>query len=107
MEYESKSPSSSSQFVLVGVGFLMGAVLVGACWLSSRIAESARYDIVRNVTVDYMYETAPGSASGSSDLQVNSIEILPGYVVVTDTHGRAQLFALDRLRRFNYWPTEE
>ena len=93
--------------LLVAVGFLVGAVVVGACWLSSRTAESERHNIVRNVTVDYMYETDPGSASGNSDLAVDSIEFLPGYVVMTETRGRTQLLALDRLRKFSYRPTEK
>ncbi len=63
--------------------------------------------IVRNVTVDYMYETDPGSASGHNELEVDSIEFLPGYIVMTDSRGRTQLLALDRLRKFNYRPIEE
>lgn len=114
MENESKRnvAPQSSPVVLIAVGFLIGAIVVGSCWLSSSTKESERHDIVRNVivrnvTVDYMYETDPGSASGNKDLAVDSIEFLPGYVVMTDTRGRTQLLALNRLRRFNYWPTEK
>ena len=109
MKNESKpnDASPTPPIILIAVGFLVGAVVVGACWLSSRTTESQRSDIVRNVTVDYMYETDPGSAAGNTDLAVDSIEFLPGYAVMTDTRGRTQLLALNRLRKFTYWPTEK
>ena len=109
MQNEAKpnDASAAPPIVLLAIGFVVGAVFVGACWLSSRTTESKRDDIVRNVTVDYMYETDPGSASGSNDLAVESIEFLPGYVVMTDTRGRTQLLALNRLRKFNYRRTEK
>ena len=95
----------ASHVMPLAVGILIGAVVVGACWLSSGTSETK--SVVRNVTVDYMYETDPGSASGHNDLAVDSIEFLPGYVKLTDTRGRTQLLALNRLRKFNYWPTNE
>ena len=107
MENEPKPNGSTSPFVLLAIGFLVGAVVVGACWLSAHTSASPRLDIVRNVTVDYMYETEPGSASGNRDFEVDSIEFLPGYIVMTDTDGRTQLLALNRLRRFTYQPTEQ
>ena len=88
------------------MGFVAGAVVVGACWLATRRPETEPLNIVRNVTVDYMYETDPGSASGHRDLEVATVEFLPGYVVLTDSGGTAQLLAVNRLRRFNYRPTK-
>ncbi len=107
MDIEPKLNDPSSPFMLVAIGFLIGAVVVGVCWLSSGRKGSPRHDIVRDVTVDYMYETDPGSASGNNGLQVDSIEFFPGYVVVTDTGGGTQILALNRLRKFNYRPTEK
>jgi hypothetical protein len=107
MKTDSNSSTPTSPVVLLSIGFLFGAVVVGACWLSSRSGIASRNDIVRNVTVDYMYEADPGSASGHSELAVDSIEFLPGYVVMTDTRGGTQLLALNRLRKFKYRPTEQ
>ncbi len=108
MDTDSKSNNNSaSPVVLLSIGFLLGATVVGACWLSSRSAIAPRNDFVRNVTVDYMYETDPGSTGGLKDLAVDSIEFLPGYVVMTDKSGRTQLLALNRLRKFNYRPAEQ
>ncbi len=106
MNIQSQSRSTPSAVILISIGFLLGAIVVGSCWLSSRSGNAIRNDIVRNVTVDYMYETDPGSASGNKDLAVDSIEFLPGYVVMTDKRGRTQLLALNRLRRFSYQPVE-
>ncbi|QEG22029.1 hypothetical protein [Mariniblastus fucicola] len=106
-ELKPNDAAPTPPIVLIAVGFLVGAVVVGACWLSSRTTESHGDDIVRNVTVDYMYETGPSSASGSEELAVDSIEFLPGYVVMTDNRGRTQLLALNRLRKFNYWPSDK
>ena len=107
MDNASKNNHTNSPVVLVSIGFLLGAVVVGALWLSSRPSDTPRNAIVRDVTVNYMYETDPGSASGQNDLAVESVEFLPGYVVVTDNNGRTQLFAVDRLRRFSYHATKQ
>ena len=107
MDNESRYHNSISPAVLLAIGFLLGAVVVGVCWFSSRTAGLASRGVVRNVAVDYMYETNPGSASGHNDLAVDSIEFLPGYIVMTDARGRTQLLALNRLRKFNYRPIEK
>ena len=108
MDTDSKSSSNSTfPVVLLSIGFLLGAIVVGACWLSSRSGIAPRNDFVRNVTVDYMYETNPGSGGGHNDLAVDSIEFRPGYVVMTDKSGGTQLLAINRLRKFNYRPTEQ
>ena len=105
MNSASRAPWGRSPILLVSVGFVVGAIVVGTCWLSSRDGSAARTDIVGNVTVDYMYETNSAAASGHNSLQVDTIEFLPGYVVMTDTRGNTQSLALDRLRKFKYKPS--
>ena len=107
MDSASKAPLGSSPIMLVCVGFVVGAIVVDACWLSSRVGSAARTEIVRDVTVDYMYETNPASASGHNALEVDTIEFLPGYVVMTDKRGNTQLLALNRLRKSIYKPSED
>lgn len=106
MNAETPDNTSTSSVAMLASGFLLGAVVVGACWLTSIGIGQTDHRIVRDVTVDYMYETDPGSASGHNDLEVASLEFLPGYVAMTDANGRTQLLALERLRRFNYQPTD-
>ena len=112
---ESKKPlsSGSSPVFLLTVGFIAGAVVVGSVAAiatgSGRLTrrESATSsDVVHNVTVSYMYETDPGTASGSNDLPVESIQFYPGYVVITQKSGHSSLFAVDRLRKFQFAPTK-
>lgn len=105
MDSASKAPWGSSPILLVSVGFVVGAIVDGAFWLSSRDGAAARTDFVRNVTVDYMYETNSDSASGHKGLEVDTIAFLPGYVVMTDKRGNTQLLAVNRMRRFNYKPS--
>ena len=62
--------------------------------------------MVRNVTIDYMYEYEPNSASGHKALAVASVEFRPGFIVVTETNGTTKLFAIDRMRKFSYTPTD-
>jgi hypothetical protein len=112
---KSKNPLSfgSSPVLLLAVGFLAGAVVVGsvgaiatgAGWLTWRESVTSS-NVVHNVTVSYMYETNPGSASGSKDLSVESIQFHPGYVVITQASGHGSLFAVDRLRNFQFAPTK-
>ena len=107
MQSEPNIDNTPSQIVPIAIGFLIGATVVGACWLSSGTARPAHHDVVRNVIVDYLYEYDPGSASGSGDLPVDSIEFSPGYIVVTDTNGTTQLLAINRLRKFHYRPSDK
>ena len=92
----------TSPLLYLVAGFLLGAIVVGSSWLSTRETGTK---IVRNVTIDYMYETDPGSASGHKALEVASIEFRQGYVIVTTINGTTELLALDRIRRFAYTPT--
>lgn len=59
---------------------------------------------VKNVVLNYMHETTPGSASGDNALKVDSIHFYPSYVLVTDSHQNTRLLAVDRLQRFYYTP---
>jgi len=93
----------ASPLLYLVAGFLLGAIVVGSSWLSTRETDA---NIVRNVTIDYMYETEPGSASGHKALAVASIEFRPGFVLVTEASGATRLFALDRMRKFSYTPTD-
>jgi hypothetical protein len=98
---------------LLTVGFVAGAVVVGsigaiaigAGWVT-RYQSVTSFDVVYNVTVSYMYETDPGSATGSKDMPVESIKFHPGYVVITQASGHSSLFAVDRLRTFQFAPTK-
>jgi hypothetical protein len=83
-------------------GFLIGALVVGIGWLPSR---GTNANVVYDVTVDYMYETAPSVATGQKAWEVASIEFKPGLLVVTGMNGTTTLFALSRLRNFSYTPT--
>ena len=84
------------------VGFVLGAIVVGACW---RMTDEGTPEIVNDVTINYMYEAEPGGASGNNAMPVESVQFHPGYVVVTDTNGGGMLFAVNRLRSFSYQPT--
>ena len=103
-----ESPSLRHHAIwIAGVAFLAGWVL-SSSYSAARPGSAFADDdtVVRNVVLDYMYETDPGSASGNKALAVDSIEFHPGYVLVTDSRGRTQLFAVDRLRSFSYRPAE-
>lgn len=91
----------------LAAGFVLGLVVVGTYWLTSRDGETGHGDIVRNVTVDYMYESSHGNASGQTSLEVATIEFRPSYILMTDTRGSTRLLSLDRLRKFNYKPSEQ
>ena len=93
----------ASPLLYLVAGFLLGAIVVGSSWLSTRGTDS---DIVRNVTINYMYEHAPNSASGHEALAVASVEFQPDFIVVTETNGTTRLFAINRLRKFSYTPTD-
>jgi hypothetical protein len=96
------SPGNASVFYLA-CGFVAGAIVVGSSWLTTRKSTPSP-DAVHDVTVTYMYETDPGSASGSNDQFVKSIKFHPSYVVMTGASGDSTLFAVDRLREFHYKP---
>ena len=98
------SVGPSSVFHLA-IGFVVGSIVVGASWLTTRESPPSS-NAVHDVTVSYMYETDPGSASGSSDEPVKTIQFHPGYVVITAMSGDSTLFAVDRLRRFQFKPSE-
>ena len=112
MESNNSQASGSSPTFLLILGFIAGGLLVGSAaviattagWLRPGESDSAP-TVVQNVTVSYMYETDPGSASGNNDLPVESIQFHPGYVVVTRSSGDSSLFAVDRLRNFQFSPT--
>ena len=99
---DTKPARDVSAILHLATGFLIGAIVVGSSWLSTLGTET---NIVRNVTLDYMYEDEPNSASGRKGLAVASIEFRPGFLVVTETNGTTKLLAVDRLRRFSYTPT--
>lgn len=102
---ESNQPSNPgpSSILHLGIGFIVGAIFVGFGWLATRVSPSSA-NVVRDVSISYMYETDPGSASGSNAEPVDSIQFHPGYVVVTGPGGRSRLFAVDRLRKFHFEP---
>lgn len=103
---DSERPSSNtSPLIYLSIGFIMGAVVVGTSWLGTRESELPQ-SIVRNVSVIYMYETDPGSASGTNDLPVESILFHSDYVVMTRTNGQSILLAVDRLRQFSFAPAD-
>lgn len=106
MSIDSQPSPSTSPVTLVSIGFLLGAVVVGACWLLSRSGNAMRNDMVRDVTVDYNYEAAPRSATNIEGHELDSVEFFPSYVVMTDKRGKKQLIALSRLRKFDYRPTK-
>lgn len=103
-----------SAVLFAGVGFLVGMAVTALVF--NPLDASAKSDaadsvqeapgqpstVARDVIVDYMYESDPGTASGHNSLEAESVEFHPGYVIVTDTAGRSSLFAVDRLRRFSY-----
>lgn len=107
MSADSEPSSSNSSVFLLSIGFLIGAVVVGACWLSARSGNVMRNDIVRNVTVDYDYEAAPKSPTTFKGSEFDSVEFFSTYVVMTDKRGKRQLIALDRIRKFDYRPTSQ
>lgn len=104
MESQQSPNPSSSPIVHLAIGFVAGAIVVGSSWLTTRESTPSP-NVVRDVTVTYMYETDPGSAGGNNDKPVDSIEFYPGYVVITEDTGRSNLFAVDRLRTFHFEPT--
>jgi hypothetical protein len=81
------------------IPFSLGAVAVGLLWFASHSMTSN----VKNVTVTYMYETSPGSASGGK-VYADSITFYPGYVVMSHGNGHGNVFSVDRLRDFSYSP---
>lgn len=87
----------------LAAGFQIGAVTVGSIWL---LTSEFSDNVVRNVTIDYMYEFDSSGASGNKDQAVASVEFRPGYLLVTETGGRTSLFTLDRMRHFFYKPTD-
>jgi len=100
MQPNAKRNASPVLYLLTG--FLLGAIVVGAGWLFTHANDAA---VVRDVTIEYMYEHEPNRASGHKALAVASVEFRPGAVVVTETNGTTKLFSLDRLRTFSYTPT--
>jgi hypothetical protein len=113
MNMKSKQPLRfvGSPIFLLAVGFIAGAIVVGlaggiALGLAWSTGQASSSDIVHDVTVSYMYETEPGSASGNNTLPVKSIQFRPGCVVITRVSGHSSLFAIDRLRMFRFAPTE-
>ena len=94
--------SNSSPLRLLALGFVLGLIVAGACWLMTR---QPAIPHVNKVTVDYVYESDPGSASGYNGMQVDSLQFFPGYVVITDTQGKSTLLAADRLRSFSFRST--
>lgn len=58
----------------------------------------------RNVILSYLYETSANGASGNNNLKVDSIYFYPNYVVVQAENGTTSLFAVDRLKHFDYHP---
>ncbi len=99
------SASTASPVFHLAIGFVMGAVVVGSSWFATRKTNHAN-NAIRDVSVSYMYETNPGEASGNNDMPVDSIHFYPGYVVVTGASDQSHLFALDRLRNFQFAPTQ-
>ena len=105
-------------YISIAIAFLFGLAFVSVvpaikqstAFASQPVFSSGVQDTnvpnVRNVIVDYMYESEPGGASGNKSLAVDSIQFYPGYVVITDTNETSRLFAVDRLRRFNYRPAD-
>ena len=100
---DTNAKRDASPLLYLVAGFLLGAIVVGSSWLSTRETDA---DMVRNVTIDYMYEYEPNSASGHKALAVASVKFRPGFVVVTEINGTTKLFALDRMRKFSYTPTD-
>ena len=104
MKPETNNPRVSPVFLLA-VGFIAGAIVVGSSWFATRESSPA-YNIIRDKTVSYVYQESPGSVTsgGNTDVPVDSIQFHPGYIVVTKPGGHGDLFAVDRLKRFNFKP---
>ena len=104
MKPETNNPCVSPVFLLA-VGFIAGAIVVGSSWFATRESSPA-YNIIRDKTVSYVYQESPGSVTsgGNTDVPVDSIQFHPGYIVVTKPGGHGDLFAVDRLKRFNFKP---
>ena len=84
------------------LGFLSGAAVIAVTvWLARPGDPTPVRRVVRDVEVQYLYETGPGQASGST-LRASSIEFYPGYVVVTNESGLSGLYAASRLRGFTF-----
>ncbi len=99
MTLELPSPYNSPIHYLT-VGLVIGAAIVGSIWFIT----SGPDRVVRNVKVNYMYQTNSNSSSGSHDVPVDSIEFYPRYIIVTRDNGYSNVFAIDRLTRFSFSP---
>lgn len=114
----SNDPSSQrGTYFKLFIGFFIGYLLasfvedaftglVGANSGHSETMVREHLNKVENVVLKYQYETSESSAVGNDSLEVASIEFHPNYVVVNAANGSASLFAVDRLKRFNYRPAE-
>ncbi|WP_146389841.1 hypothetical protein [Allorhodopirellula solitaria] len=102
MNTDTPTPLQPSPFLPLCLGFVAGAALVGAAWI---LLGPSRPGHFHDMTVDYMYETSPGTATGSSSLEVESLEIHPEFVLLTDARGESRLMMLSRLRKLHFKPT--
>ncbi|TWU18722.1 hypothetical protein Poly21_08880 [Allorhodopirellula heiligendammensis] len=102
LDTASQRPPRSSAARPFCIGFLLGAIVIGAAWTVVRVRDPK---VLRNVTVSYMYETSPGSASGNNSLEIKSIEFYAGYLMMTDNNDMTRLLAIDRLRSFSFKPS--
>jgi hypothetical protein len=95
------------------IGLVAGAAVLGSLATTAIVLmerdepdSNAYTNVVHDVTLSYMYETDPGSASGTNGMKVESIQFHPGYVVVTGELGQSSVFAVERLRSFHFRPAD-
>ncbi len=84
--------------IYIGVGCFVGFV-VGYFFSVTQSVGA-----VRNVTLNYRYESSPRSWYGDDGLEVDSIQFHPNYVLVQSSSGDTSLFAVERLQSFSYRP---
>ncbi len=91
------------------VAALLGALAVGALWLATAFPvsrplgpPSVIHSDLGDLKVDFMIQTSPGSASGSTLEGVSDLEFHPTYVVVKGRDGSGRIFVVDKIQSLSW-----
>ncbi|MFP6765830.1 MAG: hypothetical protein VB858_19525 [Planctomycetaceae bacterium] len=80
--------------------FALGALAVGLLWFST---SSSGPVTIHDVSIDYTYDLGSGRTSRST-MDVESIQIQSGFVLIRRDNGGGNLLAVDRLHGFTFKP---